>query len=251
LKNKKNTREIIETTGEKYNDIIFQNDYIPKSVYLYQIQLRNEFINKSIANKKFNYVLDIGCGTGFHINTLFKYADNLIGIDMSVGALKECKISKKDYFADFIVCDINYLPFKKNSIDCIWISGVLHHVPNDLENIICNTLAYIMKIGGFVLVDEPNKLNLFNYFNMKLSKADPTGEERPLSLSYVGNLLKCNNFEILRSEYYEFFSPIGILLDNPKLFKILNYMDHIIQRSFFKLILLRWNIYAKKLEDFH
>jgi SAM-dependent methyltransferase len=247
--NNKDTRQIIETTGEKYNDIIFHDDYIPKSVYFYQIQLRNEFITKSIEYKKFNYILDMGCGTGFHLNTLSHYANNLIGIDMSFGALKECKKSDNSYFVDFVVCDIKYLPFKKKSIDCIWIAGVLHHMPNDLETIFCNNVTPILKNNGFLLIDEPNKLNFFNFINMKLSKADPTGEERPLSLSYVENLLKCNNFEILKSEYYEFFSPLGILLNSTFMLKLFCFIDRIMQRSFTKIILLRWNISAKKMED--
>ena len=249
MSDKSSSRQIIEATGEKYNDIIFQEDYIPKLVYLYQIKIRNEFIDKSLSNKNFNYLLDVGCGTGFHLKALSQYATNLIGIDMSFGALKECKKSRENSFADFIVCDINYLPFKKNSVDCVWIAVVLHHVPNDLENVLSNNLAYVLKKEGFLLIDEPNKLNFFNYVNMKLSKADPTGEERPLYLNCMENLLKRNNFEILKSEYYELFSPLGILLNRPFVFKFFNRMDCFLQRSFFKSILLRWNIIAKKLED--
>lgn len=236
----KNNLRIIEETGKRYNDIIFGDDYIPKDVYKFQINLRNEIINKCLSNKKFKNTLDLGCGTGFHLKSLSKYSENLIGIDMSVGALKE---SKKNIECEYIVCDINKLPFKDNTIDFIWIAGVLHHVPNDLKPLISN-LRNIMRNGSIILIDEPNKLNIFNYINMKLSKADPTGKERPLSLNKVERFLQKNNFTILESDLYEFFSPIGLIFSNNFILNLCILLDKYLHRTFLKKISFRWYILA-------
>jgi SAM-dependent methyltransferase len=239
----KNNAEIIERTGENYNEIIFEDDYIPKDVYIHQIQLRNEIIDKCLSGKKFKYVLDLGCGTGFHLKTLNQYAETLIGVDMSFGALKQ---SKKSLKCEYVVCDVNRLPFKPNTIDCIWIAGVLHHVPNDLENVIGNNITDILKEGGVILIDEPNKLNPFNFANMKLSKADPTGNERPLSLSRVKELLIQYDFEILSATFYEHFSPLGVLTKNRALIDLVNHFDDLLNKTFLRIFSLRWIIYAKK-----
>lgn len=161
---------------------------------------------------------------------------------MSFGALKECKKNVNND-CDYITCDVKRLPFKNNVIDFIWIAGVLHHVPKDLDTII-DRLSDILKKGGLVLIDEPNKLNFFNYINMKLSKADPTGKERPISLRTIERLLASNHFIVLESNLYEFFSPIGILFKNYTILNIFTSLDKLINTTFFKNVQLRWYILA-------
>jgi len=241
--NNKTKVKVVEETGQKYNEIIYEEDYIPKNVYMHQIDLRNNIIDQSLSGKKFEYVVDLGCGTGFHLNTLNKYAQNLIGCDMSFGALKE---SKKHLKCEYIVCDVNALPFKPETLDLIWIAGVLHHVPDDLENVVGNNISSVLKKNGLLLIDEPNKFNLFNYLNMKLSKADPTGDERPLSLYFIKRLLGNNNFKVLGSDPYELFSPFGALLKSTFILKLASFIDKLLSKTPIKLIFLRWYILAEK-----
>lgn len=241
--NNKTKIKVVEETGQNYNEIIYEEDYIPKDVYMHQINLRNNIIDQSLSGKKFDYAVDLGCGTGFHLETLNKYTTNLIGCDMSFGALKE---SKKNLKCEYIVCDVNALPFKPGTVDLIWIAGVLHHVPDDLENVIGNNISSVLKKNGLLLIDEPNKFNLFNYLNMKLSKADPTGDERPLSLYFIKRLLANNNFKVSNSNPYELFSPFGVLLKNEFILKFASFFDRILSKTPVKLIFLRWYILAEK-----
>jgi SAM-dependent methyltransferase len=244
MKNKEKIQQVIEDTGKNYNKIIFEDDIIPRDIYCYQIGLRDQIIKNLLEEEKFKYVLDLGCGTGFHQRTLGRYAEYLIGADMSFGALVECK--KHFCGGDFVVCDINNLPFKENSLDCIWIAGVLHHVPDNLVNVITNNITRALKRGGILLIDEPNGWNPLNYLILKLSKADPTGEERPLSSGSVRKILRDSNLKIIRAEWYEFFTPFGLLLKNTFFFQVCESADSYLKRSFLKSILLRWVIYAKK-----
>jgi SAM-dependent methyltransferase len=233
----------IDETGKHYNEIIFEDDYIPKNVYIHQIGLRNRLIDRLLAGKKFKHVVDIGSGTGFHLHTLGKYADNLIATDISMSALKE---SKKHNNCQFVVCDVNKLPFKPGTIDLIWIAGVLHHVPKDLDNVISNNLAPALKKDGIILIDEPNKFNFFNYLNMKLSKADPTGDERPLSARKIRELLQKNRISIITTEHYELFEPLGVFLKNDISIKICGAIDRFIYHTPFSIFCIRWFIYARK-----
>jgi len=144
------------------------------------------------------------------------------------------------------VCDINYLPFKPDTLDCIWIAGVLHHVPENLKVIISKNLSDVLKRGGFLIIDEPNKLNPLNYLILMLSKADPTGNEKPLSLYHVKKILENSNMKIISSDTYELFSPIGLVLKNTSIFRISEDVDLLLQHSFFRSFLLRWTIFARK-----
>jgi SAM-dependent methyltransferase len=237
------TRQIIEDTGKNYNEIIFKDDVIPGSVYRYQIALRDEIIENFLEDQRFRYILDLGCGTGFHQKALSPHADCLIGADMSFGALVECK---RKFSGEYVVCDVNYLPFKENSLDFIWIAGVLHHVPDNLVNVISNNLARILKHDGFLVIDEPNQWNPLNYLILKISRADPTGEERPLSSAAVRMILSETNLNVIRAEWYGFFAPFGLLLRNTYFLRVCESMDSYLKRSVLKPILLRWTIYAKK-----
>jgi len=81
---------------------------------------------------------------------------------------------------------------------------------------------------------------------LKLSKADPTGDERPLSSSSVRKILIDSNLKIVRAEWYGFFAPFGMLLNNTFFFQICESADFYLKRSVLRSILLRWVIYAKK-----
>lgn len=238
----KDKTRIIEETGQNYNEIIFEEDYIPQRVYLYQIDLRNKIIDKHLLGRKFDYALDLGCGTGFHLKTLSIYSENLIGCDFSFGALKE---AKKRINCDYVVCDVNALPFKPNSIEFVWIAGVLHHVPDHLEKLISD-ISNVSNKGAILMIDEPNGLNPFNHINMKLSKADPTGDERPLKLEKIKNLLEKSGFSIIEYKFYGFFSPFGVVLKDETLLRLLIRLDSVISKTFFRRLSLRWYIIAKK-----
>jgi SAM-dependent methyltransferase len=243
LENSGRQWQIIEETGKKYDDIIFEEDIIPKNVYLYQIQKRNHIIRQILAGKKYGIVLDLGCGTGFHIGVLSDYAEHLIGVDISFGALRQCR---RKYPGDYVVCDIHHIPFKPNIIDFIWIAGVLHHVPRDLDHVIKNSLDRILKNNGYFLIDEPNKFNPFNHLILKISMADPTGNERPLSLSSVIKILNKNNLEIVKSIHYEFFIPFGLLLKNKRVFQLCQIGDNLFEKCFLDIFSFRWTIFGRK-----
>ena len=66
----------------KYYDRIF----LDKNKNKYEI----EFIY-SITNNTDNKVLDVGCGTGNHVNTLTEYYKNTIGIDQSIDMINTAK----------------------------------------------------------------------------------------------------------------------------------------------------------------
>lgn len=237
-------QDLIEETGKNYNEIIFEEDYIPKEIYLHQIAMRNEKIRSCLGTNTYGFILDLGCGTGFHLAELVKHAEIIVGTDLSLGALKECR---KKYNADFVLCDVRHLPFRERSVEVIWIAGLLHHIPDHVHTAIHDNITPIMKTGAFLLIDEPNAYNPANFINMKLSRADPTGDERPLPARLVTRTLTEENaFQVISCEFYGLLSPIGALIGKQSLKNFLMGFDALLGKTPLRNILLRWMIVAKR-----
>ena len=147
---KKADRGILERTGEKYDRIIFREDYVPKNVYIYQIRLRNNTINKCLSGIKFKCTLDFGCGTGFHLEALKEHSERLVGIDISVGALKN---ARKIVDGDYIACDAHKLPFKDEVVDAIICKSVLEHVIEPWK--VVKEMYRVLKKGGYAFIRVP------------------------------------------------------------------------------------------------
>jgi len=79
-----------------------------------------------------------------------------------------------------------------------------------------------------------------------LSRADPTGKEKPLSLYHVKKIIEDSRLKIGRADTYEFFGPFGLLLNNSHIFHLCEYVDLLLQRSIMRSFLLRWTILATK-----
>ena len=236
--------EKIEKSGLNYDKIIFEDDFLPGRIYKYQIEKRNSKISK-LADKSF-VALDVGCGTGFHTYALAKKCDQVISSDVSINAVRNAQkkiltlLGKNN--VEFVVCDGSKLPFREESIDLTWISGVLHHIPEHIPECI----EYISKITRKqILLDEPNKVVLWRII-MKLSKADPVGNERPLSIYEVKKELEKNGYEVINSTYWGFLVQIAILLRLNFLVRSLEKLENRLEHFMGKKFFLKWTINAKK-----
>lgn len=111
-----------------------------------------DFSNGLPAN---SIVLDLGCGEGEDINRLtIKNNWYGIGIDISLEAIRRAlhnakRCPKSQMQTDFIQADANFLPFRNDAFDGIYIMYVLHHLSN-LSALRC--LHKIAKTGGRLLI---------------------------------------------------------------------------------------------------
>lgn len=71
-------------------------------------------------------VLDMGCGTGNYTDAMRQVAKSVIGIDLSVGMLKQARLKFTDL--SLIYGDVTNMPFKPESFDGAFAVQVLHHV---------------------------------------------------------------------------------------------------------------------------
>ena len=106
-------------------------------------------------------VLDIGTGTGFVPSIIDRYLEDsvIIATDISQNMLLNAKLklsNLRNYF-ESVVCDVEILPFRDNSIDIITINSTLHHIPNYL-GMLKETARILSREGILVIMHEPNKL---------------------------------------------------------------------------------------------
>lgn len=110
--------------------------------------------------------LDAGCGTGEYFKD-FK-GDNLYGIDITPGYLKQIKKEKyKNKKIILKVADVKKLQFKDEMFDFVFSAAVLEYMKNKKElDLAISELKRVLKPGGKLVVSTPHK-NAFTLFVRK------------------------------------------------------------------------------------
>lgn len=105
---------------------------------------------KSFANLvKKNHgknVLDLGCGSGVQSKQLLEEGLSVIGMDLSRNMVEEAK--KRAPSATFMVGDIAYVTFARDTFDGIYARASLLHIPKNLIQKVLKSLNRILKTGG-------------------------------------------------------------------------------------------------------
>lgn len=90
----------------------------------------SSYLRQCLNNTEVSTFLDVGCAEGYYINRISHIRRDLdcVGVDVSLTYLKKAKLRNPN--ADFILCDAEFLPFKKRAFDLVLCSEVLEHLPN-------------------------------------------------------------------------------------------------------------------------
>jgi len=107
--------------------------------------------------------LDLGCGLGQQALRMQSLGYNMIGLDMSIGLLNEAQNSGLMVINGSAV----QLPLPDNSVDFIYMVGILHHLPDkEFQRKACNEVMRVLKPNGLFLVHETNPKNILFRFYM-------------------------------------------------------------------------------------
>ena len=91
---------------------------------------KSEELLKFLKLEQRDWVLDLGCGTGFLFNYISEKVELLLGLDISEKALKLAKKSLKCLSNVFLVCaDADNMPFPDNIFDKVFAITVLQNMP--------------------------------------------------------------------------------------------------------------------------
>ncbi len=121
-------------------------------------QMTKEIIYKFLKDCK--YVLDAGTGTGRFAIHLAKNGIDVVAIDSSKEmveiARKKAQREGCQHRIQFIVSDIENLPFKDKAFDGVCSIIVLIHLA--CRDYAVSELSRVLKPGGILVLDVPNKL---------------------------------------------------------------------------------------------
>lgn len=153
---------------ELYEDVdydIFWNDQDKK----YQGILEKYLISRMLPEKGMR-IIDVGCGYGRLYDCYKNRFSMLILFDGSIRLLKKAMSENRESRSNvyFVAGDVNHLPFREASFDCVLMIRVLQHLFN-LEITFQEMHRVLSKAGEFIF-SYHNKQNLHRIVNWLLQK---------------------------------------------------------------------------------
>jgi SAM-dependent methyltransferase len=114
-----------------------------------------------LPERRYDRVLDVGCGTGFFLLNLWRagFVGEPHACDISPGMLAVCAESARILGCDvrLKVADLERLPYEEQSFDLVVGHAVLHHVP-DLPRAFAEIRRVLRPGGALLIAGEPTRL---------------------------------------------------------------------------------------------
>jgi len=116
---------------------------------------KNWQVIRSLGLKKGDWVLDVGCGTGYLLARIEKSLGiKGVGIDFSAASIKKAKRWQKKGLK-FLATDAEGLPFEDKSFDYVISLDVLEHIEN--QGKVLREMVRVLKKKGKILIYTINK----------------------------------------------------------------------------------------------
>lgn len=227
-------RRHIEKVGKDYNAITAGEDY---RHYL----TRRRDILKGLLEARTcpDYiVVDLASGTGNYAADILR-CKRLLNLDLSINALREQQ--DLDRKIARVNADALHIPLKDDSVDCVLLVGLLHHIPAALDRAF-GEVARVLRKGGLAIIDEANAYNLAWFVMMRLSEIDRIGT-RPLFPYALRKLAKAHGLAVEKERYWGFVPP-GI--GGKNFVDAMSRIEAAIERSFLSRICTRYLLVLKK-----
>ena len=94
-------------------------------------------------------VLDLGCGAGRDVETLGRRGYRVIGVDLSIGLLREAQSRLP---GQFVQGDMRSVPFSAAQFDGVWMCASLLHIPRRQASPILKHVRRVMGWGSVLYI---------------------------------------------------------------------------------------------------
>lgn len=139
-------------------------------------------------------ILDVGCGDGYQMSYIVGRAQRIVGIDRSLGKLKEAK--KKIRSMDFICASSEKLPFQQEIFSKVTCLELLEHLNNPVETL--EEIERVIKNVGILIVSVPYRERIVFTRCIHCGKLTPLwGHLHSFDEQKIASILP-TNFTILR-----------------------------------------------------
>ena len=96
-------------------------------------------------------VLDVGCGTGIHLERYQKADCEVFGLDLSPGMLQVAR-QRLGESAHLYLGDASHIPFSDKKFDLILMMTVLHEMPRNMRSAVIHEMKRVLKENGRILL---------------------------------------------------------------------------------------------------
>jgi ubiquinone/menaquinone biosynthesis C-methylase UbiE len=158
--------EVHTVLADKYNSV--EPHYREES-----IARVDKIVNSIYLKTGFSKVLDVGCGTGFMIDILKKYADFITGVDITQAMLDRVNVDGKSKI-ELINSDTGTVNIVESSYDLVTAYSFLDHL-FDLKPTLKKSFE-ALKSGGYMYAD----LNPNGYFWDSIKSLSPDIDYDPI-----------------------------------------------------------------------
>lgn len=197
----------LESTVKHWDDYWKSNNllYIKKTI---------EILSQNIGLKN-KSIIELGAGSGATAIKIAELGGQITCLDYSSNALSlivENKINVAPQIP-LVQGDIFSLPFKSNSYDICFHQGLLEHFRE--TDILLKEQYRIIKDGGILLIDVPQKFNVYTLKKRALMKRNKwfAGWETEYSYRELKSLLENNGFKVLEGYGRFHIRDIGRIQD--------------------------------------
>jgi SAM-dependent methyltransferase len=187
-------------------------------------------------------VLDYGCAKGEWALKIAPVAKQVHGIDISDVAIDAARAEAARLglgHAHFDAMDAHKMTFPDNTFDLVFGLGIIHHLDTRLS---LQEVARVLKPGGVAIFREPLGYNMLINLYRNATPEARTVDEHPLvhaDEKIAGELFKRNGWE-----FYG-LATLGVVpLRNTRLGEPLFRFAAAIDRTLFKIPLIRWQAWA-------
>jgi SAM-dependent methyltransferase len=177
-------------------------------------------------------VADLGCGSGVFTHLLRLRGLNAQGVDISPKLIELARRKHPDI--PFHVGDVEELPFERDSLDGLLLSGIVHHFPDPSR--FASEAFRVLRRGGTFFAFDPNRRNPFMYLYRDrtspfYSPIGVTENERPIIAEECARVFERAGFRV-RTDFlsglaYRYVASRGARLVLP----IYNFADAMLFRS--------------------
>ncbi len=119
-----------------------------------------QFLQLLRANEN-DKILDVGCGTGWHIFHYGPHCRFVVGIDISREGLKRAsrrlKSLRKHSNVQFVRGSVEKLPFSKNSFNKVLCVSLIEHVENPKLSL--SEIRRVLLKNGLIVIGTPNRFD--------------------------------------------------------------------------------------------
>jgi ubiquinone/menaquinone biosynthesis C-methylase UbiE len=142
-----------------------------------------EIVRKEFADKRFELILEVGCGTGKNTTFFSEIADKVYAIDFSEGMISQAKEKLKSNNVVFTQADISLKwPIENNTIELVTCNLILEHIEN-LDFIFSEANRCLTNQGKFFI----NELHPFRQYDGKKATFLNDGKTTEID-AYIHNI---------------------------------------------------------------